>query len=58
MLGYGVLDLFIRLAPSYAQSPWNPAGLIPSPINLMDGMLSGAALTLAVLFVQRRNHAR
>ena len=58
LLGYAILDLFIRLAPSYAKSPWNPAGLIPSPINLMDGMLSGAALTLAVVFVQRRNHAR
>ncbi len=58
LLGYGVLDLFVRLVPSYAKSPWNPAGFVPSPINLMDGLLSGAALTLAVCLVERRNHAR
>ncbi len=58
LLGYGVLDVFLRLAPSYARSPWNPAGLVPSPVNLMDGLLSGAALTLAVCLVERRNHAR
>lgn len=59
LAGYAMLSLFIKLAPAYARSPWDPAGLAPSPINLMDGLLSGVALTLAVLFVERRtSHAR
>ncbi|MDX6769563.1 MAG: hypothetical protein SF051_08530 [Elusimicrobiota bacterium] len=58
LVGYAFLNVFTRLVPSYAATPWNPAGLIPSPINLMDGLLSGAALSLAVLLVERRNHAR
>ena len=40
-------------APSYAKSPWNPAGLVPSPVNLMDGLLSGAALCLALVLDER-----
>lgn len=55
---YGLLEAFMRLVPSYAKSPWDPTALIPSPINLMDGILSGAALSLAVFFIERRNHAR
>lgn len=59
LLGYGVLQVFLNLAPSYASSPWNPAGLVPSPVNLMDGILSGAFLALAVVLVGRReSHAR
>lgn len=59
LLGYGLLQFFLNVAPSYAQTPWNPAGLVPSPVNLMDGILSGAALALAVALVQRRDsHAR
>jgi hypothetical protein len=59
LLGYGILEALLALVPSYGRSHWNPAGLVPSPINLMDGLLSGAALALAVALVQRRNaHAR
>lgn len=59
LLGYGVLQVFLNLVPSYAKNPWNPAGLVPSPVNLMDGILSGAAIALAVALVERRmNHAR
>lgn len=59
LLGYGVLQVFLNLVPSYAKNPWNPAGLVPSPVNLMDGILSGALLALAVVLVQRRDsHAR
>ncbi|MBI3288414.1 MAG: hypothetical protein HYZ74_02710 [Elusimicrobia bacterium] len=45
---YGVLTLFLRAVPAYANSRWNPTSLIPSPINLMDGLLSGAGLCLAL----------
>jgi hypothetical protein len=55
LLGYGALQLFLNLVPSYAANPWNPAGLVPSPVNLMDGILSGAFLALAVVLVQRRD---
>lgn len=59
LLGYGVLQSFLSAVPSYAKNPWNPAGLVPSPVNLMDGILSGAFVALAVVLVQRRDsHAR
>lgn len=48
LVSYGFLTAFLKLAPSYAKSPWNPTGLIPSPINLLDGLLSGACLCLAL----------
>lgn len=58
LLAYGLLTLLLRLVPSYALTPWNPAGLVPSPVNLMDGILSGAALSLAAALIERRQHAR
>lgn len=58
LLGYGLLELFLAVTPKALLNPWSPAGPIPSPVNLMDGILSGAALALAVAFVERRNHAR
>jgi hypothetical protein len=48
-LAYGLLSAFVRLAPSYAKTPWNPTGLIPSPVNLLDGVLSGSLLCLALV---------
>lgn len=59
LLGYGALQFILNVVPSYAKNPWNPAGLVPSPVNLMDGILSGAFVALAVVLVQRRDsHAR
>lgn len=58
LLGYGLLQAFFALLPAAARNPWNPAGLVPSPVNLMDGVLSGAAVALAAALVERRNHAR
>lgn len=59
LLGYGVLQFILNVVPSYAKNPWNPAGLVPSPVNLLDGILSGAFLALAVALVERRDsHAR
>lgn len=45
---YQILRLLLWAAPSYAQGKWNPASLLPSPVNLMDGLLSGAGLCLAL----------
>ena len=45
---YQVLRALLWAVPSYAQGQWNPLSLLPSPINLMDGLLSGAGLCLAL----------
>jgi hypothetical protein len=45
---YQLLNLLLWAVPSYAQGKWNPASLLPSPVNLMDGLLSGAGLCLAL----------
>jgi hypothetical protein len=48
LAGYGVLAALLRLFPAYGRSPWNPLSFIPSPVNLTDGLLSGAGLCLAL----------
>ena len=45
---YGALALLLKAVPSYAQTRWNPISLLPSPINLTDGLLSGAGLCRAL----------
>lgn len=45
---YGVLSLLLWAVPSYAQTRWSPVSFLPSPVNLMDGLLSGAGLCLAL----------
>lgn len=50
---YGALALILALAPSYGKSPWNPVSLIPSPVNLLDGLLSGVGLCLAMSLDER-----
>ena len=48
LAAYGVLTLLLKAAPAYAQGKWNPQSFLPSPINLMDGLLSGIGLCLAL----------
>jgi hypothetical protein len=48
LAGYAALSAFLRLFPVLASAPWNPAGYIPAPVNLLDGLLSGAGLCLAL----------
>ncbi|MBI4060533.1 MAG: hypothetical protein HY403_03800 [Elusimicrobia bacterium] len=48
LAGYGSLVMLLRAAPSYAAVRWNPVSFLPSPVNLMDGLLSGAGLCLAL----------
>ena len=45
---YGILAFLLWAVPSYGQIHWNPVSFLPSPINLMDGLLSGACLCLAL----------
>ena len=45
---YGLLILFLWAVPSYAKAHWSPISFLPSPINLMDGLLSGAVVCLAL----------
>jgi len=48
LAAYGTLAFLLWAVPSYGQGRWSPASLIPSPVNLMDGLLSGAFLCLAL----------
>lgn len=48
LCAYGALALILVLFPAYGKSPWNPVSLIPSPVNLLDGLLSGIGLCLAL----------
>lgn len=45
---YAVLSAVLAAVPSYGQGKWNPQSLLPSPVNLMDGLLSGIGLCLAL----------
>lgn len=48
LAGYAVLTLLIKLAPGLVKAPWNPTSFLPPPVNLLDGLLNGAGLCLAV----------
>jgi len=48
LAGYGVLSFLLWAVPSYAKVRWSPVSFLPSPVNLMDGLLSGAGLCLAL----------
>ena len=45
---YGVLSFLLWAVPSYAKARWSPVSFLPSPVNLMDGLLSGAGICLAL----------
>ncbi|MBI3563969.1 MAG: hypothetical protein HY079_02085 [Elusimicrobia bacterium] len=46
--GYAVLTVLIKLAPTLIKAPWNPTSFLPPPVNLLDGLLNGAGLCLAL----------
>ena len=50
---YGALALILAAVPSYGKSPWNPVSFLPSPVNLLDGLLSGVGLCLALSLDER-----
>lgn len=45
---YGALSFLLWAVPSYAHARWSPVSFLPSPVNLMDGLLSGAGMCLAL----------
>ncbi len=51
--GYAVLAAALKAFAGLAAAPWNPASLIPLPVNLLDGLLSGAGLCLALSLDER-----
>jgi hypothetical protein len=53
LAGYAVLSVLLKIFSSWAATPWSAASLIPSPVNLLDGLLSGAGLCLG-LSLERR----
>ena len=58
-VAYKTLALFLWAVPSYGQVRWSPVSFLPSPVNLMDGLLSGAGICLALSLdaKSRRNPA-
>jgi hypothetical protein len=56
-LGYLILAAFIRLVPSYAQGKWDPASFIPSPLDLLTGLLIGAGIACGIAWAARRPSA-
>lgn len=45
---YAVLSFLLWAVPSYGRLRWSPISFVPSPVNLMDGLLSGAGICLAL----------
>lgn len=52
--GYLLLAALLWAAPSYQQVRYDPKGLIPSPVDLFTGMLTGAGLGAGISLVSRR----
>jgi len=50
LAAYGVFSLLLAAVPAIAQGRWDPKALVPSPVNMLDGLLSGACLCLALSF--------
>lgn len=48
LAGYGVLAFVLWAVPAYGKIRWSPVSFLPSPVNLLDGLLSGAGLCLAL----------
>ena len=48
---YGALTV-LHFA-QWAQGPWSAASMLPSPVNLLDGILSGTGLCLALSIDER-----
>lgn len=48
LAGYAVLSVALKVFARWANAAWNPGSLLPPPVNLLDGLLSGAGLCLAL----------
>ncbi len=48
LTAYKLLQFLLWAVPAYGKGHWSPVSFLPSPVNLMDGLLSGAGLCLAL----------
>jgi hypothetical protein len=53
LAGYAALTAALKFSSALAAAPRSPASLIPVPVNLLDGLLSGAGLCLALSLDER-----
>ncbi|MBI5241491.1 MAG: hypothetical protein HY926_13545 [Elusimicrobia bacterium] len=53
LAGYGTLQLFLAVVPSYAQGRWDPRSYLPSPLDLLTGILIGAGIGAGVFLAGR-----
>lgn len=53
LAGYGLLQLFLVLVPSYAQGRWDPKSFLPSPLDLLTGILIGAGIGAGIFLAGR-----
>lgn len=54
LAGYLFLAAMLWAVPSYKQVVWAPGALIPSPVALLDGLLTSAGLGAGVALASRR----
>jgi hypothetical protein len=52
--GYLILKVFLAVVPSYAQGHWDPMSFMPSPMDLLTGLLIGAGIGAGVFLVGAR----
>lgn len=53
LAGYGLLQLFLVVVPSYAQGRWDPKSFLPSPLDLLTGILVGAGIGAGIFLAGR-----
>lgn len=53
--GYLALTAFLWAVPSYQQNLWAPQKFIPSPVALLDGLLTGAGMGLGIHAARRKS---
>lgn len=54
--GYLVLSFLLWAVPSYQRVVWNPTGLLPSPVALLDGLLTGMGFAAGLWIVLWREN--
>ena len=54
LLGFAVLEGLFRILPDQAAFYWSPDRLVAPPVELLDGLLTGAGLGVGIWLVARR----
>ncbi|MFA6004310.1 MAG: hypothetical protein WC881_09605 [Elusimicrobiota bacterium] len=55
LAGYLLLNAWLWLVPSYAQGRWVPTSFIPSPVDMLTGLLIGAGIGGGIYLAARKN---